>query len=257
MIGGKNVIEPWGVEFADSYSFFSLENDVGYRYEVLEKSEVVFDTGRTVTQTVRMREGLVKFEIKEWLEDPVSIRRSLRLTCLEKTNLMDFVLRFRFKKAYFEEGLIDGKVFKYDNSHVYHQYPVDFAEVMNTQYKISVNIINKLVPPNMKSVMYLKCADGSWVIHARMLPCIWKKEVIKLCSRLFKTSPLPQSFTEALLKYNKIKEPLWYRGERQPYRNRAVSLLSPNAYPIAEMEKGMEMLWDIRCNIFTNSTINT
>lgn len=254
MIGGKNVIEPWGVEFADSYSFFSLENGVGYRYEVLEKYEVMFDTGRTVIQTVRMREGLVKFEIKEWLEDPVSIRRSLRLTCLEKTNLMDFVLRFRFKQAYFEEGLIDGKAFNYDNSHVYHQYPVDFAEVMNTQYRISVNIIKKLVPPNMKSVMYLKSADGSWVIHARMLPCIWNKEVIKLCSRFFKTQPISQYLSNIFLKSRKLRESLWYRGESNPYRGRVAQLFSPNAYPIAQMLKGTEILYDIRCRLLNQKS---
>jgi len=241
------------VEFADSYSFFSLENGVGYRYKVLEKKEAMSDTERTVSQIVRMREGLVKYEIKEWLEDSLSIRRVLRLSCLEKTNLMDFVMRFRFKQAFFNEGFIDGNVYNYDNSHVYHQYPVDFAEVGNARYRIRVHVVDRIVPQNMASFMYLKDADGSWVIHARMLPRLWNKEVIKLCSKLFNTVPLPQLVTDELLKHNKIKASLWYRGERQPYQNKFISLFSPNAYPIAEMEKGMEMHWDVRCNILINS----
>jgi hypothetical protein len=162
---------------------------------------------------------------------------------------MDFVLRFRFKQAFFEDGLIDNKLFRSETLPIYHQYPVDSTEIRNAQYGIQVNIVDKLVPPDMKSVMYLKSAEGSWVIHARMLPHLWNKEVIKLCSSLFKTRTIPQLVANRLLKSTTVRKALWYRGERFPYRNRISGLFSPNAYPIAEMQKGTEMLWDVRCKI--------
>jgi len=249
-VAGKNLIEPWGVEFADSYSFFSLESGIGYRYSVLKKDEKMSDTSREISQVVRMKEGLVKFQLEEWLESPTSLRRTLHLTCLEKTNLMDLVLRFRFKHTIFDQGFINGKEYEFVNSQIYHQFPVDFVEVGNAHYRIRIGIFDSVVPANMGSFMYLKDADGSWVIHARMLPRFGDKEVIKLCSNLFKTAPLPQSITNLLMKSTRIKQALYYRGERCPYRSRLVSLFSPNAYPIATMEEGTELMWDVRCQIF-------
>jgi glycosyltransferase involved in cell wall biosynthesis len=255
-VGGENIIEPWGVEFADSNSFFSLESGIGYRYVVLEKDEKMSDTSRQISQVVRMQEGLVRVDLTEYLESETSLRRMLRMTCLKKTNLVDFVLRFRFKHTSFPRGLIDGKVYEFTNSWVYHQFPVDCVEVGNSHYRIRVSIIDSLVPGNMSSFMYLKDADRSWVIHARMLPRYGDKEVIRLCSTLFKNTPLPQPITDLLLKSDRIKRALYYRGERCPYRNKFVSLFSPNAYPIAAMEQGTELSWDVRCQILPSNHIH-
>lgn len=247
-VNNQNIIMPWGVEFADSSSFYSLEDGYGYRYETLNQTEFTNNFQHKVTQIIKMREGLVRLELNEWLESPTNFRRICKLTCIEDTILMDFVLRFRFT-PYFQEGYIAEKVYIYEGTNVYHQYPVETAGVGNSQYSIWVSVVKKIVPPSMEGYMYLRDTSDHWVLHVRMLPVKWDKEVIKLCSKWFKTKPLPQCISFPLLKIPSLKKSIWYRGERKPYTNRAIRIFSPNAYPMVELEKGQVLLWDVSCTI--------
>ena len=95
-LDGHNVIRPWGVEFADSSAFYSLEDGFGYRYQLLEEKETTGPLTRSLRQILRLREGLVCLELTEGLVSPREFRRDCTLTCLEDTTLMDFVVRFPF-----------------------------------------------------------------------------------------------------------------------------------------------------------------
>lgn len=248
-VDGRNVIRPWGVEYADSSAFFSLEDGFGYRYEVLEKRETVSLPSRELREVVRMREGLVCLELSESLEGPRAYRRTCTLTCLEDTTLMDFVLRYRFLASDFPTGYVAGRALPFAGSGIYHQHPVSSAAVGNARYSIRVEAVGSLAPPSMKGCVYLRDGEDAWVLHLRMVPVRWEKEVLKLCSRWFGTRPLPQWVSKPLLRVPRVRRALWYRGERRPWRNRLAAVFSPNAYPLARLKKGEVLQWDAVCRI--------
>jgi hypothetical protein len=101
----------------------------------------------------------------------------------------------------------------------------------------------------MKGHVYLRDGEDAWVLHVRMLPVAWDKAVIKLCSRWFGTRPLPQWASALLLRVPRVKDALWYRGERRPWRNRIACIFSPNAYPMVRIKKGEVLHWDVVCRI--------
>lgn len=248
-VDGRNVIRPWGVEFADSSAFYSLEDGFGYRYNVLERRGKAGPLFRELHEVVRMREGLVGLELAESLEGPRVYRRTCTLTCLEDTMLMDFVLRYRFLAESFPMGYIAGRILPFAGSCIYHQYPVDRAVVGNVRYSIHVEVVGKTVPAAMQGNVYLRDGEDAWVLHLRMLPVAWEKEVIKLCSRWFGTRPLPQRVSQPLLRVPRVKKTLWYRGEQRPWRNRIACVFSPNAYPLVRLKKGEILQWDAVCRI--------
>ncbi|MFW5879727.1 MAG: hypothetical protein ACOCUV_02775, partial [bacterium] len=88
-------------------------------------------------------------------------------------------------------------------------------------------------------------APNEWVVHARMLPISSEKNVIKLCSRWFKTMPLPNFITNTILKHKRIKNFLWYHNELKPYQTKLGKLFNPNAYPLAKIKKGQQLHWKV------------
>jgi hypothetical protein len=248
-VGGQNVILPWGVEFADSSAFYSLEEGVGYRYDLLEHQESFEHLSHTIHQVIQMREGLVRLKLRELLDGPRELRRTCTLTCLEDTTLMDFVLRYRFSASEFPKGYIAGRVLPFVGSCVYHQYAVDSAAIGNDEYSIRIQITGKKVPTCMLGHTYLRDSENAWVLHIRMLPIKWDKEVVKLCSRWFGTRPLPQWANMTMLQIPWVKAALWYRGEQRPWGNRFACIFSPNAYPMARLAKGEVLRWDAVCRI--------
>lgn len=256
-LDGRNVIRPWGVEFADSSAFFSLEDGFGYRYELLEHEEFLEPAGRRVVEIVRMKEGLVRVELTERLDGPREFRRTCTLTCLEDTVLMDFVLRYRFLAADLPRGYIAGRVLPFAGTCIYHQFPVDSASVGNDRYSITVSVVGQQLPPSMRGHVYLRDGEDAWVLHVRMLPATWEKEVIKLCSRWFGTRPLPHWLSAPLLSLPSVKRALWYRGERQPWRSHLARFFSPNAYPMSRIAKGTVLRWDVTCRIVASACSGT
>lgn len=248
-VDGCNVIRPWGVEFADSSTFYSMEDGFGYRYELLEQQETLRPLVREIRQLIRLREGLVRLELIEHLAGPHKFRRTCTLTCMEDTTLMDFVLRYRFLAAEFPRGYIAGRMLPFAGSCVYHQYPVAAAAVGNDRYSIRVEVVGETVPSCMKGHVYLRDGEDAWVLHVRMLPTVWNEEVIKLCSKWFGTRPLPRWMSTSLLRMPRVKKALWYRGERCPWRNRIACIFSPNAYPMARLKKGEVLRWDVVCRV--------
>ena len=248
-VNGRNVIKPWGVEFADSSSFFSLERHVGYRYRLEDVTESVYDSGRSSARVIRLSEGLVRLEVDEALRDPRELVRRCRLTCLEESRLMDFVLRYRFMPEELPRGRIAGRDLSFRRSNVYHQFPTDTAAVGNDEFCICVSVEKAVTPPAMAAFAYLRDSHDAWVLHLRMLPAAWDKEVIKLCSRWFGTRPIPQWASGPLLRVPAIRRALWYRGEFRPWRSRLARVLGPNAYPMVRLPEGTVLEWAASCRI--------
>ena len=244
----KNLINPWGIETADSFAFFSLEDGIGYRYQVIEENFNVTQQCYTSFSHIKMREGEWKLSTKDELVGN-KIIRTAELLCVEDSIFMDFVVRFRFKKEYFNEAHINGKKITHTKSNVYHQFEVNKAQLKGPDYQVNVattywDCANEFIPH-----LYVRDHQDEWVIHARMIPKNAYKNVIKLCSRYFKTLPIPQFMTNLLLLSSTIKKYLWYRSERIPYKNRIMKFFSPNAFPMIKLKKGQSLKWRVEVEI--------
>lgn len=245
---GVNLINPWGIETADSWSFFSMENGIGYRYEVLSQEISTTDKKLSAKFQIKMREGLWILETSDEILDN-RVLRTAKLTCLEDSLFMDFVVRFRFKRECFEQGLIGQETITHSASNIYHQHSVSEATLKGKDLEVTVNLIEAECLGKFKPQLYIRDHQDEWVIHARMMPIVDDKSIIKLCSKYFKTSPLPQAVTWLLLKLPSVKTYLWYHAEHTPYVNRLAKIFSPNAFPLVRLKKGQTIYWKVEMRI--------
>ncbi|WP_312518527.1 hypothetical protein [Anaerospora sp.] len=249
-VNGTNIIYPWGFETADSSAFFSLEAGVGWRHQCLKEfydSSLDHFTANIVTQ---MKEGKWELNIADKIESLNQVTRFVEAQCHEESIFMDFVMRFRFKKEHFEFAQISGKKIYHKASNVYHQYPVNVVVLSGNQFDIKIKIMDSKVPSQMEPVMYVRDSDNEWVVHVRMLPKIYEKEVIKICTRWARTRPLPQPLSNLILKNKKLRNFLWYRGEVNPHNyNFPLKLFNPSAYPMCRLARGTKLMWKVSTEI--------
>ncbi|GAB4227868.1 MAG: hypothetical protein Tsb0021_04980 [Chlamydiales bacterium] len=247
-LGEKNMIFPWGLETADSSAFFSLQKGVGYRYKILREHIEYTERNRRSCCVVKMMEGKWSLDTEDTIVSETQLRRRAHLTCLESSHFMDFVMRFRFRKEFFSKAFIEQRQLSHRNTNIYYQYPVNEVTLEGKKQRVSVKIEDFLCPSSLKPCMYVRDDREEWVVHARMVPQAWDKEVIKLCNSWAKTRPLPQAISNILLAIPWIKRNLWYRGERKPFRNFFMRRLNPQACPITKISQGGELIWQLTVN---------
>lgn len=244
-VDDENIILPWGVETADSSAFFSLEDGFGYRYKVLEETKEITERSYYAKMKVKMKEGAWNLLVKEEMDSNV-IRRRIEALTIEDSVFMDFVMRFRFKEDVFNSACIAGRIITHNNSNIYHQYPVSEVRLNGNKYSVIIKVEDSIVPDGFSPVMYVRDSKGEWVVHVRMFPKTWDTEVIKLCSGFMGTQPLPNWIAKMLLKIPYVRESLWYRGERAPYKNRLYrKLLNPSAFAMVDVKKGERLMWAV------------
>ena len=248
-VEGKNVIFPWGVETADSHSFFSLEEGVGWRYQEMRRFQKVSTTEVETKRRVKMREGYWQLHLKERLVGGNTVIRNSHLRCLEESFFMDFVLRFRFKKTAFTQATIADQIFFHQNTNIYRQYPVDCATLEGPKLVATIAIKQFQAPPGFAPYLYVRDAPDEWVVHARMLPQTGQKTVIKLCNSWARTRPLPQWLSDLILAIPQVKKALWYRCENKPYTSRILQKVNPQACLIAKVPKRAELSWTVVAKI--------
>lgn len=249
-VNGDNIIKPWGFECADSSSFFSLEDGNGLRYNLLSKDNNFTDKFYSENLVVEMKEGKWKLDISDSIDSNKKIIRYVNAECLEDTIFMDFVMRFRFKKNIIQQAIIFDKEISHNNTNIYYQYPVNKVLLKGKRYEINIKVIDSLVPKNMNPYIYVRDNKDEWVVHIRMLPNEYYKNVIKICTGWAKTRPLPQFISNLLLKYDRLKDFLWYRGENKPQNtNIFLKLFNPSAFPMAKVDRGTRLMWKVRMNI--------
>jgi hypothetical protein len=250
MVDNVNIIHPWGFETADSSAFFSLEEGIGWRYKILEETYSSDDKRYEANIITKMKEGKWQLSIKDEIKDANQVIRMVEAECLEDTIFMDFVMRFRFKKEPIEYALISGQKIVHKDTNVYYQHPVNNVFLKGKEFDVNVDIIDSSVPSKMKPVMYVRDNKGEWVVHVRMLPEAFDKEVIKICTRWAATRPLPQIISKQLLKLTSLKEFLWYRGEFSPNNNTLLlKAFNPSAFPMVRVKKGTKLMWKVKVEI--------
>lgn len=246
---GCNIIKPWGFETADSSAFFSLEKGVGYRHTKRHESYSWSDTTYSAEITTIMQEGSWALSIEDHIENNRIVRQCETLI-LEDSFLMDYVLRFRFPKSLVTSAEIYDRVFFHENSNVYHQFPTDRVLLKCTEFEIAISVIESRVPANMEPVIYVRDSYDEWVVHIRMIPRVPDKEVIKICTAWAGTRPLPQWLSRIVLSSRHLREHLWHKGERKPYRSWLVrKFLNPAAFGMVRVGKGEKLKWNVQMEI--------
>lgn len=246
---GTNIINPWGFETADSSAFFSLEKGVGWRYKKLEETYDFDDLNFKANLTTQMQEGKWKLSIDDKIEEN-TILRKVEATTLEECFFMDFVMRFRFKKEFIEYAQISDTTYYHNDTNIYYQYPVDKVFLKGKGFDINISIIDKIVPEKMEPVMYVRDNKDEWVVHVRMVPKKWDKEVIKICTAWAGTRSLSQFISKPLLSIKAIREALWYRGERSPYKCRIFRrFINPCAFGMVKVKESSKLMWHVKMEI--------
>ncbi len=249
---GVNVIRPWGIETADSSAFFSLEEGVGYRHQVLSHDINYSQSVCKQSLNVKMQEGMWTLDLDDAIHSSNYLSRKASLNCLEESYFMDFVMRFRFKKDFFQKAVIAGKAYEHQKTNKYYQYPVTEAKLIGDRYCMDLHVIDSRCPSSMKPFLYVRDYEDEWVVHARMLPTSWDKEVIKLCNRWAKTRPIPQLLSKVLLRIPGVKNALWYRGERKEFTDPLLKRINPLACPLVKLPKGETFFWEVGVTIRRN-----
>lgn len=246
---GNNIINPWGFETADSSAFFSLEKGVGWRAKKLIEEYNCDDKTYQANVITQMEEGKWALNIDDRIYDNIIIRKVEAIT-LKDSIFMDFVMRFRFKKEFVEYVDIADKRYYHHDTNVYYQYPVNKVFLKGKGFGIEISILDKIVPAKMEPVIYVRDNRDEWVVHVRMIPREWDKEVIKICTAWAGTRPLPQFISRPLLSINSIKDALWYRGERNPFKSRIVrKLLNPAAFGMVSVPKDSKLMWHVKMEL--------
>ncbi|MBB6091256.1 hypothetical protein HNQ60_000102 [Povalibacter uvarum] len=245
---GRNLIRPWGIETADSSGFFSLEPGIGYRHE-REVEEYEGDHTRSASRhVVRMPEGYWSLRTAARVEGTV-LHRQATLHSLEDTILMDFVMRFRFRREFFSTAQIAGKTIQHRRSDVYHQYAVRSARLDGPEMSVVIEIENASCGRVMQPMLYVRDHADEWVVHARMLPSEHRKEVIKVCNGWAGTRSLPSWMSGPILAVPGLRTFLRYRNERKPYPRIIGRLFNPNAFPMAMLSGGESLAWNVRMSL--------
>ena len=222
----KNIINPWGFETSDSYSFFS-HLTWWNRNKLLNYN---FNNDYNVNKwniEVLMKEWKWSLSVNEKLKWNEVVREHT-LNAIEKTFMFDYVQRYRFKKEFFNIAEIDWKRIEYKNTNIYYQYKVDNVVLYWDYYDIKIFLLD-FKCDKFESYMYVRDNNWEWIVHIRLMPKNWNKEVIKLCTFWYNKA-IPQFLSNFILKVKWIKDFIWLRAERKPYRF-PFSLLAPSAYP--------------------------
>jgi hypothetical protein len=244
----ENFINPWGVETADSWSFFSLEKEIGYRYKVSNHELLTSNISLKQSMDVEFSSGSFNLVNNDQLGEHYIIREST-LEAKSNVDLMDFVQRYRFKKHFFQIAEINDQKIEHKNTNVYYQYHVKEVILHGKEFSLRISVEDVLSTSQFTPTMYVRDRGDEWIVHVRMMPTSHDLLVIKLCSRWFKTSPLPQWFSKKILKNKKIKDELLYRSEKRPYTSKIMRQIAPNAFPMVKLKTNEKLYWKSRLEI--------
>lgn len=243
-IDEKDIINPWSIEAADSYSAFRLTDD-GLRIE--RQHNFNFDKKKNILKgnlQVRARQGEWNIKYSDNIRNN-SIERKASLKAVKDSYLMDFVIRYRFKKDFFDYGLINKMRIEPKSSFTYHQFETNHAELVGKNFKCTIKFTTSKKLNGKKYVMYISDKSDEWVVHCRILPEDGDDYTLKL-STFWYDKALPKFISKPVIQNEKLRNFLLYRGERKPYK-KPFSLLAPNVYPLMFLNEGQIISIESTC----------
>lgn len=247
-VDGKELIKPWSLEFADSKSFFSLENK-GWR--VIEKSKKIITSETSVSgrYNLELSEGKCKLEFVDSWENN-KIERKATFTALSDLYLIDFVQQYRFNYPLFNKGQINSTDYFYKNSNTYYQFETESASVLGEDFNTEIQTVSYSAPKNFSRKMYVRDFKNMWICHSRLFPNKGDKQIIKINKRWYNKA-IPQFISTPLLSIKPFKNYIWYRGERKPYKkwNVFFKYLNITGYNLVFVPKGRIIKLESLCEI--------
>jgi hypothetical protein len=212
LIGGQEIIGPWGIETADSWAFFTQEWG-GYRHEILERHGEQGDGFSRAEFLVKMREGKWRLKIDErWNSN--TITRSHELTCVEDSWFMDFVSRYVFRSDVFPRAEIAGEQLPHRDHYKNYQHSVKQARLFGAGLDATVSLLDASAPAKFKQLMYVRGAHETWVVHVRLFPAMFDRKIIKKVRNVRMATPIPRFIASVLLAIPSIRNRIWYAGDK-------------------------------------------
>lgn len=231
----------WGAETADRKSFFTLtERHRGCEHET--QSCLPMEHGFRRRVEARMGEGHWAMDIETRVQDnKISIKQSL--TCIEASVFQDFVVRFKFDKASFEEGRIGGRSIRHANTNIWNQYPVNVATLSGPNGTVTIRVGHCETAGKFRQELYIRDEPASWIVHARFIPLepsdlYW----IRWGNRFFNWS-LGDAASRRILRLRWLKNMLWYLAERRGGRP------ALQAQGLVVLDPGVRISIDAECEI--------
>lgn len=240
----EQIARPWGIETADTISFFSLETG-GWHTQVLQKSRPINKTNQHKTLfTVQMKEGSWQGDINEFIEND-SLIRQFDYRALTNCWAMDIVMRFAFKKEVVQFAKVGGQHIEWDGADFYHQFQTDHVDLQLKNCVIRIAAQNLQFSPKWKPVMYVRCSpsEKAWIVHLRLLPIIGDKEIFKIRLIGNKHTHAPKFITRLIVSLPKVANHLRYAGE---FKRANFGRL--NIYPLVKIHKDEK--FHLEANIF-------
>lgn len=226
--GGQQWIRPWGLEMADAHSFFNLETG-GWDSDVAIVSQ---ETNRTHTNNqlqLNLREGQWQLDWGETVQ-VAAVQRAVSFTALANGWAMDFVMRFAFRREAITHAQIAKKTILWDNANYYHQYPVQNVTLFHGEGQIDIVADTAVYPPEWQHVMYVRCApkEAAWIVHLRLLPRQWTREIIKLRLIGARHVVLPSAVGRLLKLWPRLESHFRYAGEQNRFNFGRINAIPMN-----------------------------
>ena len=230
---GQQWIHPWGLEMADAHSFFSLETG-GWDSDAVVISQ---ETSRSHTANqlrLDLREGQWQVDWGETVQE-TAVQRAASFTALANGWAMDFVMRFAFRREAITQAQIANDTILWDGANYYHQYPTPSVTLLHGQGHIEIRMDTAVHPPDWQQMMYVRCSpkEDAWVVHLRLLPKQWPREIIKLRLLGARHVVLPSAFGRLLKLWPRLEAHLRYAGENNRFNFGRI-----NAIPINFVARG-------------------
>ncbi|NBI29327.1 hypothetical protein [Chengkuizengella marina] len=227
-----NLIGSWGIETADSKSFLSLENG-GYDYKLIQCQRDISQFENKFNGEYEFHDGRFNLNIVDKVLDNKVIRTN-SIYSLKDSYFMDFVTRFQFNKSIFPIAELAGLKFEHKNEYINHQYETDKVKLYGPNYCVNIRVLSIEKVPNFKQVIYVRGSAKFWVVHVRLFPRKYDKEIVKLVKYTSKARPLPDNISKILLK-SPLAKHLWYNGEKSRIK------LPINAFGLVKLMNGEKL----------------
>jgi hypothetical protein len=127
---------------------------------------------------------------------------------------MDFVSRYVFRSCVFPTAEIAGHTIPHQNYYRNYQYPVRQARLFGAGLEARVDLLQVEAPAKLRPLMYVRGAEDSWVVHVRLFPAIFERQIVKRVKGVKMATPIPQAVANVLLAIPPIRKKIWYAGDR-------------------------------------------
>lgn len=203
-----------GIEIGAIESFFSLEN-LSLGNAIINNCNLVSnDTSWKFDASVDFKKANIQIS-EQCTVDDFGGERTLSITALQKSLLMDSVIRFVIPKNQIKEAKIRNLILKHERRNKYHQFQSTNVELtLNNGAILKFTPFEMNLPKGFSAVVYLRDEPDYWILHYRALALYPSEFSLKGCISWF-NRPFPIWFQKFIFNtFPSIRQKLLYIRER-------------------------------------------